>query len=606
MSKKMLFGLHALVICSFLFACSPSQKQIEVLTTQIAGEIFSTQTESAGQTQIIPIVTETKPSVTLTPSPTPTEIQLDLEIQPVSPVIGLPGGTDGYPWWNDSVFYEIYVRSFYDSDGDGIGDLNGITEKLDYLNDGDPETTTDLGVTGLWLMPIFRSNSTHGYNVTDFYDVNPEYGTMEDFEVLLDAAHARGIRIILDISLNVTSNDHPWFIDGINPVSPYHDWYIWSDYDPGYAGSWGQQVWFPVNDRFLYSTYSPYSPDLNLENPMVTEEMNNVTRFWLEDVGVDGFRLDSAKHMIEEGTIQANSQSTHEWWQDYFAFYKGIKPDAMTVAEVWAETLVTASYIEGEECDISFEFWLAGAMIESVNAGDAGKVNDQVALSYTEIPDMRFGTFLTNHDMDRVMSQLFDDDNKMKAAASLLLTAPGVPFIYYGEEIGMQGDQSHDWVRRPMQWSDDMNGGFSTGTPWQPLGPGWNSYNVSDELDDKESLLSHYKKLIRIRNEHAALRVGDLEVLTTTNAAIYGILRVNKEEAVLILINLSDQPISDVWITKSQSRLQEGSYTPVPILGDSILTPIKADEDGAIFHLLSTFEFAPYETYIYQLQLQIP
>jgi len=483
---------------------------------------------------------------------------------PVEPITGLPQGSDGYPWWNDSVFYEIYVRSFFDSNGNGIGDLNGITQKLDYLNDGDPNTTSDLGISGIWLMPIFPSPTVHKYNTTDFYDIDPEYGTMVDFMNLLEAAHERGIRIIIDLSVNVTSNQHPWFVDGTNPASPYHDWYIWSDFDPGYTGSWGQQVWFPLNGRYLYSTYSPYSPDLSLENPDVTEEILNVTRFWLEDVGVDGFRLDSAKHLIEEGTIQANSQATHDWWKNFFAFYKQINPQAMTVGEIWEDTLINAPYIKGEEFDISFEFWLAGAMIESINEGNASRMNDQVWRSYTEIPMMRFGTFLTNHDQERVMSQFFDEDPKAKVAASLLLTAPGVPFIYYGEEIGMQGDQSHEWFRRPMQWSDALNGGFSTASPWQPLGPGWGEYNVAAEIENDESILFHYQTLIRIRNQHAALRVGDLEVLTTTNEAIYGILRVCEDEAVLILINLGDQPVRDVWITKSQSILPEGNYTLVP------------------------------------------
>ncbi len=598
----MIFGLIAFLVFSLLFSCSPSPEQVDVLRTQIAGNIFSTQTVSSNQTLNIPTESSSDPTVTATIPATPTEMKVNLEALPVSPVIGLPQGTDGYPWWNDSVFYEIFVRSFYDSDGDGVGDINGITEKLNYLNDGDPETTTDLGITGLWLMPIFPSNSNHGYNVTDFYGINPEYGTMADFENLLDAAHSRGIRIILDISLNVTSNDHPWFIEALNPASPYHDWYIWSDFDPGYAGSWGQQVWWPVNGRYLYSTYSPYSPDLNLENPQVTEEMYNVTRFWLEEVGVDGFRLDSAKHMIEEGSVQANSQPTHDWWQDYYEFYKVIKPDAMTVAEVWDDTQVAASYVKGEECDISFEFWLAGAMIESVNAGDEGKVKDQFHLSYSTFPEMQFGTFLTNHDMDRVMSQLFNDDNKMRAAASLLLTAPGVPFIYYGEEIGMQGDQSHDWVRRPMQWSDEMNSGFSTGSPWQPLAPAWDSYNVADELVDEEFILSHYQNMIRIRNEHAALRVGEMDVLTTTDEAVFSIMRVSEDEAVLVLVNLGDQTADDVWIAIDESQLPAGQYSPVPIHGEKTLPPIEVKTNGAVFHLLSTLELAPYETYIYQLQ----
>jgi glycosidase len=241
-------------------------------------------------------------------------------------------------------------------------------------------------------------------------------------------------------------------------------------------------------------------------------------------------------------------------------------------------------------------------MIESVNAGDADSVNDQLLLSYSEIPEMRFGTFLTNHDMDRVMSQLFDDEQKMKAAASMLLTAPGVPFIYYGEEIGMQGDQSHEWVRRPMQWSNELNSGFSTGTPWHPLGPAWEYYNVVDESGDVDSILAHYKKLIRIRNEHAALRVGELDVLTTTDEAVYSILRVSEDESVLVLINISNRPVSNIWITKSDSGLSEGQHYPVPILGEGEFSPININEQGGMFHLIDGFAMKPYETIILQLQ----
>jgi len=602
MSRKALFVFLALVICSFFTACNPSPKQMKALTTQIAGEIFSTQTESVKQTQSIPTAAESKPTATPTLSPTPTEIALELEALPIHPVSGLTQGTDGYPWWNDTVFYEIFIRSFYDSDGDGIGDLNGITQKLDYLNDGDAETSTDLGITGIWLMPFYPSPSYHGYNVMDYFDINPEYGTMEDFIIFLESAHERGIRVIIDLVINHTSYLHPWFIEAGNPASPYHDWYIWSNIDPGYTGSWGQQVWFPHQGRYFYSTFSAGMPDLNYTNPDVTEQMTEVVRFWLENVGVDGFRIDAAKHIIEEGTIQANSDSTHEWWEEFRPSITDIDSEALILGEVWEDTEITAEYLQGDEFHLSFEFWLAGAMIESVNAGNAGKVNDQVILSYTEIPEMRFGTFLTNHDMDRVMSQLFDDDNKMKAAASLLLTAPGVPFIYYGEEIGMQGDQSHEWVRRPMQWSDDMNGGFSTGTPWQPLGPAWDFYNVLDELDDEDSILAHYQKLILIRNEHAALRVGGLDVLTTTDEAVYSILRVSEDESVLVMINIGDQPISDIWISKSQSSLPEGQYYPVPILGEGEFSSIDINEQGGMFYLVDGLEMQPYETMIFQLQ----
>jgi pullulanase/glycogen debranching enzyme len=207
--KKFFFILNILLLSSLLFACSPSQAQISALSTNIAGEIYSTQTavfiptESPGFTPTAFVFNP--PTITSEP----TETQVVLEVFSESPVLGLPQGTDGYPWWNDAVFYEIFVRSFYDSDGDGIGDLNGIIEKLDYLNDGNPETTSDLGITGIWLMPIFPSPSYHGYNVTDYYDINPQFGTMDDFQNLISEAHDRGIKVIIDLVLNHSSSQHP-------------------------------------------------------------------------------------------------------------------------------------------------------------------------------------------------------------------------------------------------------------------------------------------------------------------------------------------------------------------------------------------------------------
>jgi glycosidase len=412
--------------------------------------------------------------------------------------------------------------------------------------------------------------------------------------------------VILDISLNVTSNQHSWFVQGTNPASPFHDWYIWSNVDPGYSGSWGQPVWFEYNGRYYYSTFSAYSPDLNLENPDVKEEMFNVARFWLEDVGVDGFRLDSAKHLVEEGTIQANSNSTHLWWKDFYSFYKEINPQAMTVGEVWEDTITTATYLQGDEFDLSFEFWLAGAMIESVNKGNASRMNEQILQSFTEIPEMRFGTFLTNHDQERVMTQLFNDTQKVKLAATLLLTAPGVPFVYYGEEIGVEGEWGNDWNRRPMQWTDGSFSGFSTTAPWQPLGPGWENHNVLLESQSSDSILSHYRTLIQIRNQHAALRVGDLTVLTTTDEAIYSFVRVSGNEAVLVLANLGDQPVENVWLTKSESSLSEGVYALVPILGEGDFAPIEVNQQGGLFQLISTTDIPPYATLIVQLQKVSP
>ena len=591
MNKKASVLITGVCIIVILAACGPSQTQIDQLSTQIAGEIYGSLTATAAQALVAPVETMT-----------PATSAVTLDAYPVDPVSGLPQGTDGYPWWNDSVFYEIFVRSFYDSDGDGIGDLQGIIEKLDYLNDGDPNTTNDLGITGIWLMPIFPSPSYHGYDVTDYYDINPEYGTMEDFTQLLTEAHARGIRVIIDLVINHTSSEHPWFLQAADPSSPYHDWYIWSDTNPGYTGSWGQQVWFPSHGSYYYGSFTSTMPDLNYTNPEVTAQMQDVAAFWLEEIGVDGFRMDAAKHLIEEGIIQANSDSTHAWWKDFRFFYKQVSPNALVVGEVWDDTWITAQYLQGDELDLSFEFSLADAMIRSANGGLGEAVNDQMNRSYSQIPDLQFATFLANHDQDRVFSQLGENEDKMALAASLLLTSPGVPFIYYGEEIGMVGSQIHERIRRPMQWLGDVAySGFTTGSPWQALGNGWKLYNVEDEANDLDSILSLYRDLINIRSQHAALRVGDLTLLTTTNEAVYSCLRVSDSEAVLVIINLSDQPVDEVWLTKSDSSLQEGTFQLAPIMGMGNYDPIEFNAQGGLFHLVNA-EIPAYGVIILQLQ----
>ena len=517
------------------------------------------------------------------PAPLPTtEIAIAAigEAHPVLPIIGMPVGSDGYPWWNNSVFYEIFVRSFYDSNGDGIGDFNGITQKLDYLNDGDPNTNNDLGITGIWLMPINPTPSYHGYSVTDYYAVNPEYGSMEEFNTFLQAAHERGIRVIIDLVLNHTSVEHPWFQSAADPTSPYHDWYIWSDTNPGYTGSWGQQVWFPHNGKFFYSTFSAGMPDLNYTNPDVTAEINNIVRFWLEEVGVDGFRLDASKHLVEEGKIQANSNSTHEWYKNFRPFYKAINPEAVIVGEVWDETATMAKYLQGDEMDLSFEFYLAALTIQAINEMDVSILNNQLGLTYELIPDQQFATFLSNHDLDRVMSQFGDDPNKVRVAAAILLTAPGVPFLYYGEEIGMQGVKPDQQIRSPMHWSATDHAGFSSVEPWQPLNSNWEVFNVEEQNSKSSSLLSHYRNLIHARNQHLALRVGEMNLIDTDNHSLYSILRNNPEENVLVLINLGNESINNYQLSLESSNLKKGEYQLIPILGEGDFLSLTINSQG--------------------------
>jgi len=483
---------------------------------------------------------------------------------PIAPIAGLPTGADGYPWWNDTVFYEIFVRSFYDSNGDGIGDLNGVIAKLDYLNDGDPATTTDLGVTGIWLMPIHPAVHYHGYDVTDYYDVNPDYGTKDDFKRLVDEAHKRGIRVIIDFVMNHTSDQHPWFIQSKDRNSKYRDWYVWSDAEPR-GGGWRQAA-----DGYYYGIFEEYMPDLNYRSPDVSAEMETVARFWLQDMGVDGFRVDAAKHLVEEGAVTSNSDSTHVWFKLFRTFYKGVDPEAVTVGEMFGDpSPVAAKYTQGDELDLGFDFALAQAFIVSARTGKADGVIQTMSVDLKIFKPGQFATFLSNHDQSRAMSQLAANTDKAKAAAALLLTAPGVPFIYYGEEIGMtgvkrEGDQE---VRTPMQWSGEDNGGFTTGMPWFPVNADYaERKNVADESGDANSVLSSYRTLIRLRNDHAALRVGDSIIVDSGNDAVFAQLRVSKNEVVLVVVNLSGEEVSEFALTLASGPLS-GIYGAASMLG---------------------------------------
>lgn len=499
----------------------------------------------------------------------------------VQPITGLPQGSDNLPWWNDSVFYEIFVRSFYDSNGDGIGDFNGITQKLDYLNDGDPKTTTDLGVTGLWLMPINPSPSYHGYDVTDYFAVNPAYGTMDDFKNLLKEAHKRGIRVIIDMVLNHTSSQHPWFQAAKDPSSPYHNWYIWSETNPGYTGPWDQAVWYPVSaNQFYYAIFWDGMPDLNYQNPEVTAKMQEVGNFWLKEVGIDGFRLDAARHLIEEGKKQADTAATHAWWKNFKPVYKGANPQAMTVGEIWTTNAEVAAYVQGDELDLAFDFDLASAILQSVKSRSTWSLANALENSARAFPAAQNATFLSNHDTERTMSQLGVDGDKAKLAAAVLLTARGVPFIYYGEEIGMTGVKPDERLRSPMQWAaDSQTGGFTTKLPWEGLNLDASLRNVATQTTDKTSLLSFYRTLIHLRNQHAALRVGQYVPVKADASSLLAFLRVSQQETVLVVINLGAEAVSGYGLSLEKSALQ-GKYNAFALLGEGTFTAPTLTAEG--------------------------
>ena len=460
-------------------------------------------------------------------------------------------------WWNNTVFYELFVRSFYDSDGDGIGDFQGIIEKLDYLNDGDPTTTTDLGITGIWLMPMMESPTYHGYNVTDYYKIEPDYGEMEDFEEFLEEAHSRGIKVIIDLVLNHTSNQHPWFTQSSNNQNNFRDWYIWSDNNPGFTGPWGQSVWHYNQGNYYYGLFWSGMPDLNYEHPEVKQEMKRIANFWLEK-GADGFRLDAIKYLIEDGTNLENTSANFSLIEELNQEYKQISSESFTVGEVWSNTNSIIPYVQEDRLDACFDFDLASDIISSVNSSSTVGLTQQIQNIQESYPALQYGTFLTNHDMDRVFNKLGNNE-KMKLAASIYLTLPGIPFIYYGEEIGMTGSGAHENIRRPMQWSNSVNAGFSSFSPWRSVANNYITNNVETMISKPNSLINHYKKLIQIRNKYSALRKGNILMLENNSEEVLSFARTFRNKTILINCNLSNNLIYP-YLDLLKSSIPEGNY----------------------------------------------
>ncbi|HEY3335784.1 MAG TPA: alpha-amylase family glycosyl hydrolase [Candidatus Limnocylindrales bacterium] len=453
--------------------------------------------------------------------------------------------------WNERTWYELFVRSFADGDGDGIGDFKGLTAKLDYLNDGDPTTTTDLGVGGLWLMPVAESPSYHGYDVTDYRAVEPDYGTKADFLAFIAAAHERGIKVIVDLVMNHTASDNAWFTASATRKGAKADWYVWSDDNPGWLGPGGQVAWHPLDNRWYYGVFSDAMPDLNLRNDAVTAELKDVARYWLADMGVDGFRLDAAKHLIEDGKdAQTNTPETHAWLAGFKASVDAVNPGAMLVGEVWDPASVAGGYVPAS-LDLTFDFGLAAAYRVALQNGRAAPLRTALLDTAAAWPANQDASFLTNHDQTRIMTELRGDPAAAKLAAFLLLTGPGTPFLYYGEEIGMTGTKPDERIRTPMRWTaDPATAGFTTGTPWEALSdddPA--TVNVAAQAADRGSLLAAYQDLVRVRGQQPALRDGGTTLVDSDAEPVIGWLRTTADATILALVNVSDQPVEGYTLT---------------------------------------------------------
>ena len=492
----------------------------------------------------------------------------------------------------EGVYYSLFVRSFADGNGDGIGDFKGLTKKLDYLNDGNDATTTDLGVTGLWLLPIFDSPSYHGYDVADYYKINPEYGTMEDFEKFLAECKKRGIDVIIDMTCNHSSSYNDWFLQSKKPESPYRTWYRWiTDLDftenggpynrnqKGLAGNiWTIELSNPVmgpdgkaltdkNGQTVMNYYaglfSTNMPDYNMDEPAVREEFKKVFKFWL-DKGVSGFRFDAAGHIYNANEVKPGSETLSKavaFWKEMNDYILSVKPDAYSVAEVWEPTATRARYMAGMQSNFHFDL---GTLIpniinnqevndkkgtpddsdKSTYNGYARSLESEYNMYRANNPDYIDAPFLSNHDQARISAALRNNADKMKLAADMYILAEGIPFIYYGEEIGMKSGSDDPSKRTGLVWAPE--GKDKMYTTWVESGAYGNAkvYNkktvpVSVQQKDPESLLNHYKRVIRVKTAHPALLHGRLKAVPTDSAVLESWVMESAEEKAFVIHNVS-------------------------------------------------------------------
>jgi glycosidase len=615
-----------------------------------------------------------------------------------------PASTVAEAWYANAVFYQVLVRSFQDSDGDGIGDFRGLTSRLPDLR--------ALGVTALYLMPVHPSPSYHGYDVTDYTAINPQYGTMADFDAFLIEAKKLGFRVILDWVPNHTSTQHPWFVESRNPTSSKRNWYIWRDTNPGWGRPWGQgdpswyavtagggvnpslkvvfpgtiqaalgaQAWNPngtetralevspgvfelvvalprgryeykvalngswsenygkgnqrdgsnitlevpvdgsivkfvfdnnqkrvldsINNptevqaptsvpprprfddagtlsrtNYYYGAFWEGMPDLNYRNPDVEAAMNEAAKFWLVK-GVDGFRLDAIRYMIEEAdNNQPDNPETLDWMRRFALFVRSVKPEAVTVGEVLTSTATVGQYfLNGQGMDIGFNFDLRKAINEAVQSGRRSSV-DQVLANVARFYPARAvdGVLVANHDFLRPR---YLGSVRYRVAASLLFTLPGTPFVYYGDEIGMPNGPSTDDrdKRTPMPWNASKTGGFTTGTPWHGFSADPASLNVQTQRDSSTSLWTHYRNLIRVRQGIPALRAGGFEPVAAGDRVMAFVRRL-ADQAVIVALNLDSLDGARVNLDLRGTSLEQASGTVRELTLGKTLVP-KAVGDG--------------------------
>jgi len=463
------------------------------------------------------------------------------------------------PWWNSTTFYEIFSRSFQDSNGDGVGDLRGITSRLDYLNNGEADDVAhpkSLGVKGIWLTPIFQSPSYHGYDATDYKAIDSDYGTMEDFETLIRESHRRGIKVILDIAVNHTSSEHPWFKEAkVSKKAKYRDWYVWRDK----PATWGK--WYKVGNQYYYSFFDRSMPNLNWKNPEVRAAVKDLLRFWMLK-GVDGFRLDAARYYVPGPNGEDDTPETHAAIAAFATAIRAEFPNAFFVGEIWADVKTIHSYCaSGKELDMGFNFPLAFGLVPTLNKQNT----DHFAYALYEYQKVYKDTlasapFLSNHDMTRVATDLWNYTPKIKLAAEIYFMLPGTPFVYYGEELGMPNGKVRDDLakRQPMQWTSDKGFGFTPDEAWQSFLGQPEVFSVAAQTGKAGSLLELYKKLIHFRNGSKVMSLGTLEKhFTSQSKTLLLWTRHYQNETALVVANLSHNGSSPFALEASLGKFSK-------------------------------------------------
>lgn len=528
----------------------------------------------------------------------------------------------------EGVYYSMFVRSFADSNKDGVGDFRGIIKKLDYLNDGRDDTTSDLGITGIWLLPIFPSPSYHGYDVDDYYAVNSEYGSMEDFEELLAECKKRGISVIIDMTCNHSSNYNDWFKASKKADSPYRTWYRWVTdmdftdnggvYNRGQKGLAGN-IWVPdlstkvtgpdgepLLDKsgkqvmqYYAGLFSTAMPDFNMDTQAVRDEFKKVFKYW-QDKGVSGFRFDAAGHIYNANEVAPGSPTLDAavgFWREMNDAVRANNPQAFTVAEVWDATSTRARYMEGMISNFDFDLGkLICDIINNQEANDQAGTVDTDEKSYNGFSrsmrvtydmykkynnDYIDSPFLSNHDQPRSSAMLRNDLNKQKLAADMYILLEGTPFIYYGEEIGMHSGADDPSKRTPLIWNkgtkDKMqcswtnNGAYGNANIYNK-----NTISIAEQQKDAESLLTHYKRVIRVKTAHSALFKGRLEPLGLGKPTLESYMMSCDEENAFVVHNVSSKDavtvelppnVKDfnlVYAAKDASTVKDGVLTIAP------------------------------------------